>query len=247
MEEILVTRNLSAHHESKLILDNINFALEAGTLTALIGPSGCGKSTLLTCLNRMIESNQNSSWEGSVLIDGADTTTMPVDGVRRLIGMVMQTPIAFPFSIERNVIYGLRAQGQHSKNLLHKTATEMLKNVGLYDEINGNMHQNALALSGGQQQRLCIARALAVKPRVLLLDEPCSALDLASTRAVERTLLNLKSSTTMMLVTHNLAQAKRCADNVLCMVDGRIIWSGSAATLFNESPESNAILESLYA
>jgi phosphate transport system ATP-binding protein len=246
MDEILVAQNLSAYHGDKLILDEIDFSIKPGTLTALIGPSGCGKSTLLTCLNRMIETSEKSTWSGAVFLDGVDTTSLPADEVRRRIGMVMQSPTPFPFSIEKNVTYGLRAQGVRDKQLLREVTEQTLRSVGLYNEIEGNTHQSALALSGGQQQRLCIARALAVKPRVLLLDEPCSALDVASTRAVEHTLINLKTSTTMILVTHNLAQAKRCADNVMCMVDGRLMWAGSAATLFNESPESVGILEGLY-
>lgn len=245
MEPILTINHVSAAYGKRPVLEDVTFSVAPGSLTAIIGPSGCGKSTLLSCVNRMIELEPRASWQGTVLLEGQDTRGLAAEEVRRRIGLLSQTPTPFPFSIERNLTYALRARGHTDRRRLRETARDALTAVGLLDELGGDLRRSALALSGGQQQRLCLARALAVGPEVLLLDEPCSALDVASTRAIEKTLVALKRTTTIVMVTHNLAQARRLADEVVCLAEGAQAWSGPAADLFGNGG-GEAVLQRLY-
>ncbi len=243
VESVITVQGLNASYGSHAALDGIDVEIPARGITAIIGPSGCGKSTLLSCLNRTIDLVDGACMSGTILLDGKDTTSIPVDTLRGRVGMVMQKPTPFPFSVERNVAYALRSRGVSRKEIA-RIVTEQLRLVGLYDELAGDIRRSALALSGGQQQRLCIARVLACSPEVLLLDEPCSALDVASGKAIEEVLREVATSRAVVIVTHNLAQARRLADKVICMNTGTIFWQGSADALFNQ--HQNDVLAPLY-
>ncbi|MGH9352978.1 MAG: phosphate ABC transporter ATP-binding protein, partial [Terriglobia bacterium] len=187
-------------------LHGVSLKIQENEITALIGPSGCGKSTFLRTLNRMCETVRNARAEGVILLDGEDIFSMDLVGLRRRVGMVFQKPNPFPKTIFDNVAYGLRVNGGAHGTALSDAVEASLRRAALWDEVKGKLHKSAYALSGGQQQRLCIARALAVNPEVLLLDEPCSALDPIATAKIEDLLFTLKENCTIIIVTHNMQQ-----------------------------------------
>jgi phosphate transport system ATP-binding protein len=211
-------------------LHNVNLQIASNRVTSLIGPSGCGKSTLLRTLNRMHETLSNTRLEGQILLDGENILTQDVTGLRRRIGMVFQRPNPFPKSIFDNVAYGLRINGY--KGSLSDHVEKSLQRSALWDEVKDRLHRSAYGLSGGQQQRLCIARALAVDPEVLLLDEPCSALDPISTAKIEELLVQLKENCTIVIVTHNMQQAARVSDSTAFMLLGELVEFSPTPQLF---------------
>jgi phosphate transport system ATP-binding protein len=218
---------------SNQALHDISLDIRANQVTALIGPSGCGKSTFLRTLNRMYETIRHSRVEGEVLLDGEDVLAAEVSELRRRVGMVFQKSNPFPKTIFENVAYGPRVNGHHpSKGSLADIVEHSLKRAALWDEVKDSLHKSAYALSGGQQQRLCIARALAVDPEVLLLDEPCSALDPISTAKIEELLFALKDSCTLVIVTHNMQQAARVADMTGFFLLGRLIEFNRTEIIF---------------
>jgi phosphate transport system ATP-binding protein len=229
---ILKIENLSVNYGKKSVLKNINITFEKNKITAIIGPSGCGKSTFLKSLNRTIEEYGGKS-EGNIYLNNENIMDMPAQNLRNKIGMVFQTPVVFPFSIYKNMTYAPIYYGEKNKEKLHETAVKYLKKAGLYEEVKGDLNMQASKLSGGQQQRLVIARCLTVNPEVILLDEPCSALDIKNTANIEKMLLSLKNDYTIIIVTHNLAQAKRIADHVIYMEDGAIVETGTPEEIFN--------------
>ncbi|HTD44453.1 MAG TPA: phosphate ABC transporter ATP-binding protein PstB [Bryobacteraceae bacterium] len=213
-------------------LHSISMKIYSGRVTAFIGPSGCGKSTFLRTLNRMNETVRHSRVEGTILLDGEDIHQLEVSEVRRRVGMVFQKSNPFPKSIFENVAYGLRINGSPNRATLREAVEHSLRRAALWDEVKDKLHQSAYGLSGGQQQRLCIARALAVNPEVLLLDEPCSALDPIATAKIEDLIFQLKSSCTIAIVTHNMQQAARVADYTGFFLLGRLIEFDRTAVIF---------------
>jgi phosphate transport system ATP-binding protein len=222
--------NLNFFYGSKQAVFGLNLKVPANKVTALIGPSGCGKSTFLRTLNRMNETIRHTRVEGEILLDGQDILKMDVVGLRRRVGMVFQRPNPFPKSIYENVAYGLRVNGFRGR--LDDLVEHSLRRAALWEEVKDYLKKSALALSGGQQQRLCIARALAVDPEVLLLDEPCSALDPVTTAKIEELMFQLKDSCTMAIVTHNMQQAARASDFTAFMLDGKLIEHSETPKLF---------------
>jgi phosphate transport system ATP-binding protein len=222
--------NLDFFYGPKQAIFGMSLNIPVNKVTAIIGPSGCGKSTFLRTLNRMNETIRNAHFEGSILLDGQDITKMDVVGLRRRVGMVFQRPNPFPKSIYENVAYGLRINGY--KGRLSDLVEHSLRRAALWDEVKDYLHKSAFALSGGQQQRICIARALAVDPEVLLLDEPCSALDPVTTAKIEELMFQLKDSCTMAIVTHNMQQAARASDFTAFMLDGKLIEHNETSKLF---------------
>ena len=222
--------NLDFFYGPKQAVFGLNLGIPANKVTALIGPSGCGKSTFLRNLNRMNETIRNSRYTGEIMLDGQDIKKMDVVNLRRRVGMVFQRPNPFAKSIFENVAYGLRINGY--KGRLADLVEHSLRRGALWDEVKDHLHKSAFALSGGQQQRLCIARALAVEPEVLLLDEPCSALDPVTTAKIEELMFHLKDSCTMVIVTHNMQQAARASDYTAFMLDGHLIEHNETSKLF---------------
>ncbi len=222
--------SLKVSYGANEVLHGIDLKVFANVVTAVIGPSGCGKSTLLRSLNRMTEVVRRACIEGEILLDEEDIARMDVVRLRRRVGMVFQRPNPFPKSIFDNVAYGLRINGY--KGSLSDAVEQSLRRAALWDEVKDQLHKSAYALSGGQQQRLCIARALAVDPEVLLLDEPCSALDPITTAKIEELLFQLKSSCTIVIVTHNMQQAARASDFTAFLLDGRLIEYQPTRKLF---------------
>ncbi len=211
-------------------LHSVSLDIATNRVTAMIGPSGCGKSTLLRTLNRMHETLRHTRLEGEITLDGANILTMDVTKLRRMVGMVFQKPNPFPKSIYDNVAYGLRINGH--KGRLDDAVEKSLRRASLWDEVKDKLQKSAYALSGGQQQRLCIARALAVDPEVLLLDEPCSALDPVNTAKIEELLFELKPSCTLVIVTHNMQQAARVSDSTAFMLNGDLIEFSPTPQMF---------------
>jgi phosphate transport system ATP-binding protein len=221
---------LNFFYGPKQILFDINMGIADKRVTALIGPSGCGKSTLLRTMNRMHETVSTSRLDGEILLDSQNILAQDVTALRRSIGMVFQRPNPFPKSIYDNVAYGPRINGY--KGSLADTVEKSLRHAALWDEVKDHLHKSAYELSGGQQQRLCIARALAVEPEVLLMDEPCSALDPISTAKIEELMVELKNLTTIVIVTHNMQQAARVSDFTAFLLTGQIIEFSPTPHLF---------------
>jgi phosphate transport system ATP-binding protein len=235
----LEVKDLNAWFRDHHVLKDVNVHAEPKSVTAIIGPSGCGKSTLVRCLNRMHEEVLGARVEGSVMFDGQDIYASDVDPVevRRRIGMVFQRPNPFPtMTVLDNAVAGLKLGGRFSKKELRERGEWALRRAGLWDEVADRLDKPGGRLSGGQQQRLCIARALAVEPEVLLLDEPASALDPASTLRIEELLEELKDDYTVVIVTHNMQQAARVSDQTLFMLYGEVVEFGPTDRIFT-NPE----------
>ncbi|NJL74335.1 MAG: phosphate ABC transporter ATP-binding protein [Saprospiraceae bacterium] len=232
-------QDLKISFGTKEVLHGIDLAIEANKVTALIGPSGCGKSTLLRSINRMHDLSPDAKVTGNVYLDNENIygRSMDVVDVRRKIGMVFQRPNPFPKSIFDNIAYGLRINGQKNKSFIEKKVEESLKGSYLWEEVKDDLNKSALALSGGQQQRLCIARTVAIEPEVILMDEPCSALDPISTSKVEELILQLKEKYTIVIVTHNMQQAQRVADYTAVMYLGNVLEFGVTRKIFHEPKE----------
>src|SRR5215831_9650771 len=215
--------NINFYYGAFQALHDISLDMYTNRITALIGPSGCGKSTFLRTLNRINETIRHSRMEGKILLDDEDVLNVALTSLRRRVGMVFQRPNPFPKSIADNIAYGLRINGMASRGEMRDRVEQSLKRAALFEEVKDKLHESAYALSGGQQQRLCIARALAVNPEVLLLDEPCSALDPIATAKIEELMFGLKDQCTMVIVTHNMQQAARVADFTGFFLLGRLI------------------------
>jgi phosphate transport system ATP-binding protein len=231
---IIEVENVDFYYGSNHALKSINVEIPEKKATAFIGPSGCGKTTLLRCLNRMNDLVLNTRLTGSIKLDSKDIYDPSTDviNLRRRVGMIFQKWNPFPKSIYENVVYGLRIVGINNRNLLDEVAEKSLRRAALWDEVKDNLNKSATDLSGGQQQRLCIARALAVEPEVLLMDEPCSALDPISTAKIEELIHELKDTFTIVIVTHNMQQAARCADRTAFFYLGELIEVGETGKLF---------------
>ena len=250
MNEALITlHDFGVAYENKPVLEGVNTAIRKNRITAIIGPSGCGKSTMLKAMNRMLELQSDAKIRGSIHLNGQDIQTIPADELRRRVGMVFQTPTPFPMSIYKNMTYAPLYYGIHGKQKLEQIVQEKLEVTGLWEEVKDELHKNALKLSGGQQQRLCIARALTADPEILLLDEPCSALDVKSTQTIEQLLLKLKEQYTIVIVTHNLFQARRIADDCIFMLNGQLWEQNTTEELFNnpQKQETKDYLQGAYA
>ncbi|MCX9081370.1 MAG: phosphate ABC transporter ATP-binding protein PstB [Candidatus Methanoperedens sp.] len=242
MENKITVENLNASFGNKQVLHTIDLEIRKNRITAIIGPSGCGKSTFIRCINRMHEVVAGARVSGKVLIDGKDIYDRDVDSVniRRRIGMVFQKPNPFPtMSIYDNVVAGLRLNGVKDKKILDRTVEESLKKAALWDEVKNDLNKSGVSLSGGQQQRLCIARALAVEPEVILFDEPCSALDPISTSKIEDLMIELKEKYTLVIVTHNMQQAARVSDHTAFFLYGKLIEFGETDQIFKKPREKS--------
>lgn len=230
----LESKNVDFYYGTSHALKNINIAIKENTVTALIGPSGCGKSTYLRLFNRMNDLIGNTKIVGQVMIDGNDIYAkgVNVDSLRKKTGMVFQKPNPFPKTIFENVAYGLRVNGITDKNFIEERVETSIKQVALWEEVKDKMKKSAFELSGGQQQRLCIARALAIQPSVILMDEPTSALDPISTAKIEELVYELKNKYTIVIVTHNMQQAARVSDSTAFFYMGELIEFNSTKEIF---------------
>ena len=233
-ELCLEVKDLSLYYGESRALHDISFSMKRNRVTAFIGPSGCGKSTLLRCFNRMNDLIDDVRVEGQIILDDKNIYDHDVDitALRQRVGMVFQKPNPFPMSIFENVSYGLRLQGINKRRELEERVEWALKGAALWDEVKDRLDENALGMSGGQQQRLVIARAIAIEPEILLLDEPASALDPISTLKIEELIYELKSQYTILIVTHNMQQAARVSDETAFMYMGDLIEFGDTSTLF---------------
>ena len=248
-DAVITTHDFGVAYEKKTVLEGVNTSIRRGRITAIIGPSGCGKSTLLKAMNRMLELQDDVTVKGSIHLEGQDIQTISADELRRRVGMVFQTPTPFPMSIYKNMTYAPLYYGAKGKQNLDKIVRENLEVTGLWEEVKDELNKSAMKLSGGQQQRLCIARALTAQPEVLLLDEPCSALDVKSTQIIEELLLKLKEQYTIIIVTHNLFQARRIADDCIFMLNGQLWEQNTTEELFNnpQKQETKDYLLGVYA
>jgi phosphate transport system ATP-binding protein len=231
---------LVAGYKGKPVLHDVSCQIPERQVTAIMGPSGCGKSTLVKALNRTLELTPGAGIiSGSVCFRGGNLYDAEIDprAVRRSLGIIHQQPVPFPMSIIENVLFGARFHGVCTRANREDHARLYLEKVGLWDEVKNRLHERATALSGGQQQRLCLARTLANRPQAILMDEPCSALDPYATRRIEEHIAELRDEYAVVVVTHNVGQAKRIADHALFMVDGRLVEGGPAAQIF-EAPQS---------
>ena len=229
---------VSAWYGSKQAIEDISLEFEEHAATAIIGPSGCGKSTLIRCLNRLHETVPKARVEGKVLLDGEDIYEQDAVAVRRRIGMVFQKANPFPtMSVYDNVAAGLRLNGTRDRKVLDRAVKGSLERAALWDEVKDSLGKPGVGLSGGQQQRLCIARALAVEPEVLLMDEPCSALDPIATAKIEDLIFDLKNEYTVVIVTHNMQQAARVADSTAFLYLGKLVEFGKTRELFEHPRE----------
>ncbi|MBT2762420.1 MULTISPECIES: phosphate ABC transporter ATP-binding protein PstB [Paenibacillus] len=235
MESIIQIKKLNLYYDTYHALKNVDLDIPEKTVTAFIGPSGCGKSTLLRTLNRMNDMIPSTRIEGSVQIGGTEiySEEVHVEALRKQVGMVFQQPNPFPKSIYDNIAYGPRLHGIRSKAELDQIVEQSLKQAVLWDEVKDYLKRSALSLSGGQQQRLCIARALAVQPDILLMDEATSALDPISTLKIEELVQELKSKYTIVMVTHNMHQAARVSGQTVFFLNGEVVESASTDTLFS--------------
>nr|WP_194163295.1 phosphate ABC transporter ATP-binding protein PstB [Pseudodesulfovibrio senegalensis] len=232
----VASRNLNFYYSDFKALEDISIDFEENQVTALIGPSGCGKSTYLRCINRMNDLIAGTRVEGSMVLDGQNIYAPGLDVVslRRRIGMVFQKPNPFPKTIFENVAYGLRVNGVSDNGLVEERVEESLKGAALWDEVKDRLQTSALGLSGGQQQRLCIARAMAVEPEVLLMDEPASALDPIATQKIEDLIHELKKNYTIIIVTHSMQQAARVSDRTAFFYMGRLIEVDNTKAMFTK-------------
>jgi phosphate transport system ATP-binding protein len=237
--ERMRAEEVSIAYGDKLAVNEVTIPVRQGEVLALIGPSGCGKTTLLRSFNRLVEITPTAVRAGRITLDGNDIDAMEVTELRRLVSMVFQQPNPFPMSVFDNVAYALREQGSRRprRDSLQAPVADALTRAGLWDEVGGTLDHPALRLSGGQQQRLCIARALAARPEVLLLDEPCSALDPRSTQVIEDLILRLREEVAVVIVTHNMQQALRIADHVGFMYLGQLVEYGPAEQVFGSPRE----------
>ncbi len=240
-EPILQVKDLSLFYGKKQSLFDINMDFYPGEITALIGPSGSGKSTLVRSINRMNDLVSSAKVTGEIFYKGQDIYSSKTDMVelRKEIGMVFQQPNPFPFSIYENVVYGLRLKGVRDKAILDEAVEESLKAANIWDEVKDKLHSSALGLSGGQQQRVCIARVLAVNPKILLLDEPTSALDPISSGKIEAMLLDLKEKYTILIVTHSMQQASRISDRTAFFLNGELIEYDKTKKIFLDPKEQS--------
>ena len=230
----LTISNMELYYGDFKALKGINLNIQANEITAFIGPSGCGKSTLLKSLNRMNDLVEGCRITGSILLDGEDIYgDMDINLLRKRVGMVFQKPNPFPMSVYDNIAYGPRTHGIHSKAQLDDIVEKSLRDAAIWDELKDRLKKSALGLSGGQQQRLCIARALAVQPEVLLMDEPASALDPISTSKIEDLAVELKKDYTIVMVTHNMQQAARISDKTAFFLLGEVIEFGETEQIFS--------------
>lgn len=236
-QSILSAENLQCFYGEKKVVDNISIGLRERAVYALIGPSGCGKSTLLRCFNRMNDFIEDFRISGNVMYENKNVYADSLDPVelRRQVGMVFQKPNPFPSSIYRNITWGPKINGYLGD--LDELVEMSLKKVALWDEVKDNLKKSGLSLSGGQQQRLCIARAIALKPKVILMDEPCSALDPLSTQKIEQLIQELKKEYCILMVTHNMQQAARASDFTAFMYQGKLIEFGLTKDIFHEPKE----------
>ncbi|GAA0221674.1 phosphate ABC transporter ATP-binding protein PstB [Metaclostridioides mangenotii] len=226
-------KDLNLFYGEKQALKNISIDIKENKVTALIGPSGCGKSTFLRTLNRMNDLIENVTIDGKIVIDGKDIyESQDVIDLRTKVGMVFQKANLFPMSIYDNIVYGPRIQGVKDKKVLDKIVEESLKGAAIWDDVKDSLKSSALGLSGGQQQRICIARTMAMKPKVILMDEPTSALDPISTAKVEELIASLKGQYTIVIVTHNMQQAARISDETAFFLNGEIIEFRDTKTMF---------------
>lgn len=241
MENKIVTRDVNFYYGKFHALKNISIDIPKGEVVAFIGPSGCGKSTFLRLFNRMNDLIPDTRLEGQILMDGNDIydKEVDVDALRRNVGMVFQRPNPFPKSIYENVAYGLRVNGIHDRGLIDDKVEEALRGAALWDEVKDKLKRSAYDLSGGQQQRLCIARAMAVEPTVLLMDEPASALDPISTSKVEELICELSGKTTVVIVTHSMQQAARVSGRTAFFYLGELVEYGNTKKIFT-NPEKEA-------
>ena len=234
MNEHLLARNVSVYYGQNKALHEVSLNFEPRRVTALIGPSGCGKSTFLRCLNRMNDLVPGARVEGEILLDGQDVNRPDTDVVslRCRVGMVFQKPNPFPKTIYENVAYGLRVNGLRDESLIAEKVELSLRRAAIFEEVKDRLRSPALGLSGGQQQRLCIARALAVEPEVLLMDEPASALDPIATQKIEESIRELRESLSIIIVTHNMQQAARVSDYTAFFYMGRLIEHNATDVMF---------------
>jgi phosphate transport system ATP-binding protein len=227
-----IRKTFAAAGGTTVALSGVDLEIERGSFVSVIGPSGCGKSTFLRNLNRINDTIRDSRMEGQILLDNEDVRTANVTDLRRRVGMVFQRPNPFPKSIYDNIAYGLRINGMASRGDMRDRVEHSLKRAALWEEVKDKLQESAYALSGGQQQRLCIARALAVDPEVLLMDEPCSALDPIATAKIEELMFGLKEQCTMVIVTHNMQQAARVADFTGFFLLGKLIEYDETDVIF---------------
>ncbi len=241
-ESILKINNLSVYAGDHYILKNINLEIPKNKITVLLGPSGCGKTTLLKCMNKLTDLYKELKVNGSIFIEGDDilNTSTNLSVLRQKMGLLSQRPFPLPVTIYKNVAYGLKLKGIRDKKLIDYSVEKHLRETGLWSEVKDRLHDPASSLSIGQQQRLCLARGLAVKPRIILADEPTSALDPTSSKIIEDLFRDLKKHYTIVLVTHILRQAMRLADNVVFMYYGEIIEQGKPEKLF-KNPETEKL------
>lgn len=234
--ERMRTVDLGIAYGGKSAVNGVSLQIKKGEVLALIGPSGCGKTTYLRSLNLLVEQTPTATRTGKILLDGEDVDKLELTELRRKVGMVFQQPNPFPMSIFDNIAYGIRERGSRkpTRRVLKPFVEEALDRANLLEEVKDNLSHPALRLSGGQQQRLCIARSLAVEPEVLLLDEPCSALDPRSTAAIEDLVMKLRSEIAIVIVTHHMQQAQRVADRVAFMYLGDLVEEGSVDQVFNK-------------
>lgn len=230
----ITVESLNLHYGENQALKNVNMEIADHAITAFIGPSGCGKSTFLRCLNRMNDLVDGCRVEGKVILDGEDIYDKRVDTtlLRKKVGMVFQQPNPFPMSIYDNIAYGPRLHGIKNKKELDEIVERSLQGAAIFEEVKDRLHKSALGLSGGQQQRLCIARALAVSPEVLLMDEPTSALDPISTLKIEELMETLKKKYTVVIVTHNMQQAARVSDDTAFFLVGEVVEKNATSEIF---------------
>jgi len=243
-DSILQISNLNVYAGEHHILKDVNLKIPKNKVTVLLGPSGCGKTTLLKCMNRLTDIYKELDVSGHIYIENDDilNTYKNVPSIRQKMGLLSQRPYPLPMSIYKNVAYGIKLKGVRDKKLINYNIEKHLKEVGLWDEVKDRLHISPGSLSIGQQQRLCLARGLAVKPRIILADEPTSALDPISSKIIENLFKDLKKHYTIVLVTHVLRQAVRLADNVAFMSNGEIVEQGSPEQLF-KNPETNKLKE----